>query len=94
MWSKYTQATIVIKTIRDRSPSFILDCINCNLYTTRRKPDIARFFNNSKGKIGLHNISNRLHFMNEMNDNWMTRNPTNDAIRTTLKSFLNFDFTD
>jgi len=91
MWSKYTTATAVIKTVRDGSPSFLMTCINTTLYTTRRKPEIAQFYNNSRGKIGLHNLSNRIDFMNGL-EAWLTKDLNDDAIRITLKGYLNFDF--
>jgi len=91
MWSKYSTASIVIKTVRDGSPCFLMTCINTTLFTTRRKPDIAQFYNNSRGKIGLHNISNRIDFMNGLKE-WLTRDLNDNAIRTMLKEYLDFNF--
>jgi len=56
MWSSYSTASLVIKILRDCSPINIHDQITGNLYSERRKPNRGRFYNNSRGKIGLHEL--------------------------------------
>lgn len=91
MWSYYSTSSIVIKILRDRSPGFLCDEIKLTLFTTRRQPDKARFYNNSRGKVGLHRLSNRLTIMNGLSS-WLNKDLTDDAIRRLLKSDLNFNF--
>jgi len=62
MLSSYITASLVIKIFRDRTPINIHDQITGNLYSERRKPNRGRFYNNSRGKIGLHELRNRLTF--------------------------------
>lgn len=91
MWSHYATSSLVIKTLRDRSPQFLTEEIMTNLYTIRRRPNSARFFDNSRGKIGRSRFCNRLNVMNGLTD-WYGLDLGNDAIRIQLKKDLNFDF--
>jgi len=55
-----------------------------------RKPLMGKFYDNSRGKDGKHRIKSRL---NDLKDfEWLGLNLSNDAIRTRLKSFLNFGY--
>jgi len=60
MWSNYSTSSLVIRLIRDGGPSYLSEEIKSTMYTTCRKPNTPRFYDNSKGKIGLHRLSNRL----------------------------------
>ena len=51
----------------------------------RRKSGIGKFFNNSKGKIGLQKVGNNLFFMAAIQDDWYKQDLSNDQIRTLLK---------
>jgi len=51
---------------------------------------MGKFYDNSRGKDGKHRIKSRL---NDLKDfEWLGLNLSNDAIRTRLKSFLNFGY--
>jgi len=65
--------------------------INITILTNRRKPNTPRFFDNSKGKIGLHRLSNRLACLNGL-ENWLGSELGNDAIRPMLKRHFNFTY--
>jgi len=92
MWSQYSTASMVIKILRDGTPVNIFNLINENLYSERRKPNKGRFYNNSKGKVGLHELKNRLTFICGLDFEWLHLDMNDNAIRTNLKRFLNFDF--
>ncbi len=46
---------------------------------------MARFYDNSKGKIGRQKLGNNLDFMTAIKTSWLGRNLGNDAIRRILK---------
>jgi len=88
-WSKYTQASFVIKCLNtDDSPQFLKQTLLETIFTTRRNPKKGRFFNNAKGKIGKQRISNRLKFMDELKDDWIGMDTTTGALQTMLKKSL------
>jgi len=91
MWSKYATSSLVIRLIRDGSPRYLSEEVRKTMYTTRRKPTTPRFYDNSKGKIGLHRLSNRLECLNVL-ENWLETDLGNHAIRTMLKTSFNFTF--
>jgi len=91
MWSDYSTSTMVMKLIRDGSPTYLSNVVKSTMYITRRKPTTPRFFDNSKGKIGLHRLSNQLNCMNGIED-WLGLNLGDDTIRIKLKKYFNFDF--
>jgi len=84
-WSKYAMASIVIKTITNQEPQGVYNLIKETLYTERRFPEVAKFYNNAKGKIGRQKIGNNLDFMNAIKDKWLGENLRPDAIRRILK---------
>jgi len=90
-WSTYSTSSLVIKVIRDRSPTYLYEMLHETIHTTRRQPTKARFYDNSKGKIGKHRLCNRLQGMNDLPE-WLNLDMTDDAIRRLLKKALNFDF--
>jgi hypothetical protein len=63
----------------------LIPFIKETLYTERRYPDIPKFYNNAKGKIGRQKLGNNLDFMAAIRTKWLGMNPGNDAIRRALK---------
>jgi len=61
-------------------------------YAERRKPDHAKFFDNSRGKIGKHRLCNRLNNLDNL-PGWFDKDLNDHAIRKLLKDYLDFDFT-
>jgi len=82
---------MVIKVIRDRSPTFLHGVIMSTHYTERRRPGIAKFYDNSRGKVGKHRLGNRLNEMDRLPE-WYDKALTDHQIRTLLKDSLNFDY--
>jgi len=90
-WVKYSIANLVIKVINQREPFYLYHDIQSTIYTTRRKPLIGNFFDNSRGKIGKQKLSNRLQFMTQMTTDWIDTEFSKDRLRTTLKNtFFNY----
>jgi len=92
MWSHYSTNTIAIKILRDRSPLYLFNLIMETYYAERRKPDHAKFFDNSRGKIGKHRLCNRLNNLDNL-PGWFDKDLNDHAIRKLLKDYLDFDFT-
>jgi len=89
----YIVSKLVIKTIHSHEPVHIYKKLLDTFYSTRRKPGLGHFFNNSKGKIGKQSIQNRLTLMDEITDDWMTQLRTDNSLRIMLKkTFIKFDF--
>ncbi len=91
MWADYISASTAIKCVRDSEPRLLADEIKSG-WTTERRRDNPRFFDDSIRQSGRHNFSNRLKLLNDIQDPWYFPPPTNDAIRIFLKKHLNFDF--
>ena len=87
-WAKYASATLVMKIIRNKSPTYLLGTLRETIFTERRKPLNGKFYNNSKGKIGKQRIQNRIGFMNGIKDEWMMGNISDNEIRQLLKKNL------
>jgi hypothetical protein len=92
MWSSYVTASTALKIIRDDQPKILSDTISANMTVERRKPRFGRFFDTSHRKPGKHRFSNRLTFLNDINEPFLFPTPSNDAIRILLKRHLNFEF--
>jgi len=90
MWSNYSTPSLVIRLSRDRSPKFLFDEIQLTIFTTRRKPNTANFYDNSEGKIGKLRLSNGLINMSGLSQ-WLYQDLSVNAIRKMLKKDLNFD---
>jgi len=84
-WSNYTTTPLVIKIVRDKMPEHIHSKLSETIYSTRRKPQVGKFHNNARGKIGKQSIQNRLQHMDRLTENWLHSDWNNDRIRTTLK---------
>jgi len=93
MWSNYSTNMIVIKILRDRSPSFIFDTIMETHYTERRRADLAKFYDNSRGKVGKHRLCNRLSNLDNL-PGWYGKDLNDHEIRIMLKDYLNFEYKD
>jgi len=91
MWSQYSTFLLVMKTLRDRSPIYLTTIIMQTYYNERRKPGVAKFYDNSRGKVRKHRICNRLETMAQLPE-WFGRDLTNHQIRLLLKDHLDFDF--
>jgi len=89
MWGAYSTYSLVLKIIRDRYPKYLYDQLSTTLYTESRKPLIGKFYDNSKGKVGKHRLECRLTALKDLE--WYGLELSNDAIRTSLKKFLNFN---
>jgi len=92
MSEQYGTMSLVIKILRDNQPETLYNSISENLFNERRRPLWGKFFNNAHGKIGLHDLKNRLQFIGNINMNWLGLDLSDNAIRTGLKKELNFDF--
>ncbi len=84
-WSKYSIASLVIKILRDRSPSGLHDLLKETYYEERRHVGIGKFFDNSKGKIGKQKFGNNLQYMSAIRSPWNGQNWSDDKIRVELK---------
>lgn len=90
-WYKYSIASLVIKTIANREPFYLYHYLAQTIYTTRRKPLIGLFYDNSKGKIGRQKINNKLVCMRTISKGWIDINYSKDSLRTMLKrSFFGY----
>jgi len=91
-WGNYIISKLVISTFHNKEPYHMYKKINETFYTTRCKPGIGHFYNNSRGKIGKQSIQNRLAAMDEITREWTTQPLKGDALRTVLKkTFIPFD---
>ena len=58
--------------------------------TEHRASHKAKFFDNSKGKVGQQQFGNNLHYMAAINDDWLDIGISNDKIRILLKKTFFF----
>jgi len=84
-WYKYATATAVIKILNTKKPMYSHSKLSESLYTTRRKPLIGRFFDNSRGKIGKQSLENRLSMMDAIGFDWIDQGLSDDRLRQLLK---------
>jgi hypothetical protein len=63
----------------------LIPFIRETLYSKRRFPNVAKFFNNAKGKIGRQKLGNNLDFITAIKTNWLGMDLGDDAIRRALK---------
>jgi len=84
-WVRYSLATQAIQILAKREPFYLYENLVETLYTTRRKPLMGRFFDNSKGKIGRQKLCNKMQCMDLMTTNWLGLDQSKDGIRRTLK---------
>jgi len=74
---KYTQAWFIMKCLQHNAPYHLANKIRETLFVTQREP----FFGNSKGKIGMQSIQNRLKFMDSLKEHWTGRHISDNARR-------------
>jgi len=60
LWGKYATGNLVIKILRNTVPTDLNNALHRTLFTERRKPLRARFFDASRTKNGYQAIQNRL----------------------------------
>jgi len=84
-WVRYQLASSVIKIFTYREPFYLYNELVKHIFTTRRKPLIGNFFDNSKGKIGRQKLGNRLRFMAEIKADWIDTEMSKDRLRMLLK---------
>jgi len=84
-WGKYAQANFIMKCLQHNAPYHLANMIRKTLFVTRREPEIGQLFNNSKGKIGMQSIRNRLKFLDSFNEPWIGGHISNNARRRLLK---------
>jgi len=90
-WGKYAHASFVIKCLQHNAPNHLAVKIRETLFATRREPEIGKFFNISKGKIGMQSIQNRLKFMDSFMEPWLGKEIPDNSRRRMLKRVL-FDY--
>ena len=66
--------------LRDKLPIVLHTELIKTMYIVRRAPHKAKFFDNSKGKIGRQCFGNNLHFMAAINDDWLTKGFSDDGL--------------
>jgi len=104
-WLNYITASLVIKIMRDKMPEHIHSKLSETIYSTRWKPQVRKFYDNARGKIGKQSIQNWLQHMDRLTENWLHSDWNNEQIRTTLKKtffqyakwkwiYINFNRTD
>jgi hypothetical protein len=90
LWGKYAVANCVIKIIRDQAPTRLRWHIEQTMYSERRHPNIVKFYDNSRLRIGRHAVGNRLkEIFDEINEP-ITFLETNCSLRQKLKRVLGF----
>ena len=70
-WSKYCIASLLINCIQNEKPTLLVSFIKETLYHERQSPNIGKFYNNVKGKIGRQKLGNNLEFMSAIRDDWL-----------------------
>jgi len=91
MWSNYSTNTIAINILGDRSPFYLYNLVMETIYIERRKPDTAKFYSNSRGKIGKQRLCNQLTNLSGL-PRWHEKDLNDHPIRAMLKEYLDFDF--
>jgi len=74
-----------MKCLQHNAPYHLANKIRETLFVTQKESEIGKFFNNSKGKIGMQSIENRLKFMDSFKEPWTGRHISDNAHRRLLK---------
>lgn len=90
LWAKYSTANFTIKVLRDRQPARLHDHIISTLFHERRFPDVYKFYDKSKKKIGRQALGNRLKDIFDEFQTPLTLRESNGTIRLKLKRAFNF----
>jgi len=83
-WSQYLMTSSAIKAIKRKAPTFLARESIQNMFTERRRPEVPKFFDNSKRKIGRQAVRNRLSPLNGLTFKWMN-GISDDLLRINLK---------
>jgi len=62
-----------MSTIAKREPFYLYSTLMETIYTTRRKTQIAMFYDNSQGKIGRQKLNNKLKFTTQVKEPWLDK---------------------
>lgn len=84
MWSEYATTILVMKILRDRSPTLLYNHLNENLYIQRRRPFNGRFYDTSAGKLGRHKLHIRLETLKKLEPPWHEQETSDNLIRIVL----------
>jgi len=83
-WSQYLMASATIKAITRETPPFLARESIKNLFIERRKPEMPKFYDDSKKKVGRQAIRNRLGHLNGLTFAWKN-GISDDLLRINLK---------
>jgi len=86
-WAKYSTASVVIKTLRDKQPVVIHDLLQSTYYFEKRNRGRGLFFDMSRTRLGRQSIENRLAHIAQISTPW-NEDPkkNNNEIRILLKN--------
>jgi len=90
-WTRFITASKVVKIIRDKQPKPLADLLDRTLYTLPRKPQLGKWYDESRSKWGKQSVQNRLIFMNGIEEPWLRRDLSDDGIRMLMKKEF-FDY--
>ena len=76
---------INVDDLTSNKPTNLVNFLRETMYTEQRFPDTAKFYDNSRGKIGKQTLGNNLEFMQGIKDNWLRQDLDNHKIQRILK---------
>ncbi len=87
-WSRYTSASVAIKTFRDKKPEILHDILQRTYYAERRNPARGMFYDSSRTKMGRQSIQNRLPHIKQLSVPWNEPDSkfSNHRLRIVLKN--------
>jgi len=89
LWAKYAMGNFVIKTLKYSLPVDLHNALHRTLFSERRRPQRAKFFDSSKSKIGYQAVQNRIGALfDTLNFDNYENSLTDNAIRILLKKHL------
>jgi len=89
LWAKYALGNFVIKTLKYSLPVDLHNALHRTLFSERRRPQRAKFFDSSKSKIGYQAVQNRIGALfDTLNFDNFEIILTDNAIRILLKNTL------
>jgi hypothetical protein len=86
-WSRYTTASVAIKTIRDKQPMVLHDILKRTYYAERRNIAKGLFYDSSRTKMGRQSLQNRLPHVKHLKVPWneLDSKLSNHSLRIMLK---------
>ena len=69
-WTKFITATLVVKIVRNNSPTELAMRIKTVYFEENQKPNLGMFFDSSRTMKGRQSIQNRLLFMRSITFLW------------------------